>query len=112
MLIVIYQAQILDLLREMRIGHVAETMGYALSGGERRRAEIARALGIAGILAALSDIKIAQLVNEMTPGQGADVLSTVESGYEVTHPIVYFVMGPKGWTREHWPPTTRFSCKS
>jgi tripartite-type tricarboxylate transporter receptor subunit TctC len=24
-----------------------------------------------------------------------DVLSTVESGYEVTHPIVYFVMGPK-----------------
>ena len=25
-----------------------------------------------------------------------DVLSTVESGYEVTHPIVYFVMGPKG----------------
>jgi len=25
-----------------------------------------------------------------------DVLSTVESGYEVTHPIVYFVIGPKG----------------
>ena len=25
-----------------------------------------------------------------------DALSTVESGYEVTHPIVYFVMGPKG----------------
>ena len=32
------------LLREMRISHVADTMGYALSGGERRRAEIARAL--------------------------------------------------------------------
>ena len=32
------------LLREMRIAHVAETMGYALSGGERRRVEIARAL--------------------------------------------------------------------
>jgi lipopolysaccharide export system ATP-binding protein len=32
------------LLREMRIAHVADTMGYALSGGERRRVEIARAL--------------------------------------------------------------------
>ncbi len=32
------------ILREMRIGHVADTMGYALSGGERRRVEIARAL--------------------------------------------------------------------
>ena len=25
-----------------------------------------------------------------------DVLSTVESGYDVTHPIMYFIMGPKG----------------
>ena len=32
------------ILREMRIGHVADTMGYTLSGGERRRVEIARAL--------------------------------------------------------------------
>ena len=32
------------ILREMRITHVADTMGYALSGGERRRVEIARAL--------------------------------------------------------------------
>ena len=32
------------LLRDMRIAHVADTMGYALSGGERRRVEIARAL--------------------------------------------------------------------
>jgi lipopolysaccharide export system ATP-binding protein len=32
------------ILREMRIGHVSDTMGYALSGGERRRVEIARAL--------------------------------------------------------------------
>jgi lipopolysaccharide export system ATP-binding protein len=28
----------------MRIGHVGDTMGYALSGGERRRVEIARSL--------------------------------------------------------------------
>ncbi len=32
------------LLGDMRIGHVGDTMGYALSGGERRRVEIARAL--------------------------------------------------------------------
>jgi lipopolysaccharide export system ATP-binding protein len=32
------------LMREMRISHVAETAGLALSGGERRRVEIARAL--------------------------------------------------------------------
>ena len=32
------------LLRDMRIAHVSDTMGYALSGGERRRVEIARAL--------------------------------------------------------------------
>jgi lipopolysaccharide export system ATP-binding protein len=33
-----------SLLRDMRIAHVADTMGYALSGGERRRVEIARSL--------------------------------------------------------------------
>ena len=33
-----------EILRDMRIGHVSGTMGYALSGGERRRVEIARAL--------------------------------------------------------------------
>jgi len=32
------------LMREMRISHVAETAGLSLSGGERRRVEIARAL--------------------------------------------------------------------
>jgi lipopolysaccharide export system ATP-binding protein len=32
------------LLGEMRISHVRETMGFSLSGGERRRVEIARAL--------------------------------------------------------------------
>jgi lipopolysaccharide export system ATP-binding protein len=33
-----------ELLEEFRLTHVAGTMGYALSGGERRRLEIARAL--------------------------------------------------------------------
>jgi lipopolysaccharide export system ATP-binding protein len=32
------------ILRDMRIAHVTDTLGYALSGGERRRVEIARAL--------------------------------------------------------------------
>ena len=32
------------ILRDMRIAHVSDTMGYALSGGERRRVEIARSL--------------------------------------------------------------------
>ena len=38
------QERLEALLRDMRIYHIADTMGYALSGGERRRVEIARAL--------------------------------------------------------------------
>ena len=33
-----------DLLEQFKITHIAETKGYSLSGGERRRVEIARAL--------------------------------------------------------------------
>ena len=33
-----------ELLEELRIGHVRDSLGMALSGGERRRVEIARAL--------------------------------------------------------------------
>lgn len=33
-----------ELLEQFKITHIAETKGYALSGGERRRVEIARAL--------------------------------------------------------------------
>jgi lipopolysaccharide export system ATP-binding protein len=33
-----------ELLEELRIGHVRRSMGMSLSGGERRRVEIARAL--------------------------------------------------------------------
>ncbi len=33
-----------QLIQEFRIGHIRDSFGYALSGGERRRVEIARAL--------------------------------------------------------------------
>ncbi len=36
----------LQLMQEFHIGHIANTLGMSLSGGERRRAEIARALAI------------------------------------------------------------------
>ncbi|MCP4144112.1 MAG: LPS export ABC transporter ATP-binding protein [bacterium] len=38
------QERLENLLSEMRIDHVRKNMGYELSGGERRRVEIARAL--------------------------------------------------------------------
>lgn len=34
-----------NLLKEFHIEHIADTYGYSLSGGERRRVEIARSLG-------------------------------------------------------------------
>lgn len=40
------QAEANQLLEEFRLGHVANSKGIQLSGGERRRAEIARALAI------------------------------------------------------------------
>ncbi|HEY3809726.1 MAG TPA: LPS export ABC transporter ATP-binding protein [Steroidobacteraceae bacterium] len=38
------EARLEELLEELRIGHVRNTRGISLSGGERRRVEIARAL--------------------------------------------------------------------
>lgn len=38
------QSQLEQLLEELHIGHVRDTLGLSLSGGERRRVEIARAL--------------------------------------------------------------------
>jgi lipopolysaccharide export system ATP-binding protein len=40
------EERLVRLMREMRIAQVSETMGFSLSGGERRRVEIARALVI------------------------------------------------------------------
>jgi lipopolysaccharide export system ATP-binding protein len=38
------QQRLEELLKEFRIGHIRKSKGYALSGGERRRVEIARSL--------------------------------------------------------------------
>ena len=40
------KARVTELLEEFNVGHLRKSMGYMLSGGERRRVEIARTLAI------------------------------------------------------------------
>ncbi len=74
-----------QLLEELRIGHVRKSLGLALSGGERRRAEIARALAaeprfmlldepFAGV-DPLSVLDIQRIIRELTQ-RGIGVLIT------------------------------------
>ena len=74
-----------QLLAELRIGHVRKTQGLALSGGERRRVEIARALAaeprfmlldepFAGV-DPLSVLDIQRIIRELTH-RGIGVLIT------------------------------------
>ena len=74
-----------ELLEELRIGHVRRTPGLSLSGGERRRVEIARALAaeprfmlldepFAGV-DPLSVLDIQRIVRELT-ARGIGVLIT------------------------------------
>ena len=74
-----------QLLEELRIGHVRRSLGYALSGGERRRVEIARALAaeprfmlldepFAGV-DPLSVLDIQRIIRELTH-RGIGVLIT------------------------------------
>jgi lipopolysaccharide export system ATP-binding protein len=73
------------LLEELRIGHVRKSLGMALSGGERRRVEIARALAaeprfmlldepFAGV-DPLSVLDIQRIIRELTH-RGIGVLIT------------------------------------
>ena len=79
------QQRLEELLEELRIGHVRKTLGLALSGGERRRVEIARALAaepqfmlldepFAGV-DPLSVLDIQRIVRELTT-RGIGVLIT------------------------------------
>jgi lipopolysaccharide export system ATP-binding protein len=74
-----------ELLEELRIGHVRKSLGLSLSGGERRRVEIARALAaeprfmlldepFAGV-DPLSVIDIQRIIGELTQ-RGIGVLIT------------------------------------
>jgi lipopolysaccharide export system ATP-binding protein len=74
-----------ELLEELRIGHVRTSLGLSLSGGERRRVEIARALAMeprfmlldepfAGI-DPLSVLDIQRIIRELT-SRGIGVLIT------------------------------------
>jgi lipopolysaccharide export system ATP-binding protein len=79
------QERLEQLLEELRIGHVRRSLGLALSGGERRRVEIARALAaeprfmlldepFAGV-DPLSVLDIQRIIRELTH-RGIGVLIT------------------------------------
>jgi lipopolysaccharide export system ATP-binding protein len=79
------QHRLEQLLEELRIGHVRKSLGIALSGGERRRVEIARALAaeprfmlldepFAGV-DPLSVLDIQRIIRELTH-RGIGVLIT------------------------------------
>ena len=68
------ERELSSLLDELQIGHVADQLGASLSGGERRRCEIARALAAKPRLMLLDE-----------PFAGVDPISVGEIQRIVTH---------------------------
>ena len=68
------EKELASLLEELQIGHVGEQLGASLSGGERRRCEIARALAARPRLMLLDE-----------PFAGVDPISVGEIQRIVTH---------------------------
>jgi Mg/Co/Ni transporter MgtE len=74
-----HPVDVADVLEEMDAEQRVAAFGDLDTGRAAETLEEIDPVVQKAILAALSDVKIAQLVNEMTPGQAADVLSVVSS---------------------------------